>query len=344
VRVRAFAPILAFKDAWPAPSLQVLLMAGPVPTWVPSFAWVVTGTLDNTHTSVMVLADLLALLTLTFGLGALRGRPERGVAGAFLLCSLPLFVYHLTTTYSDAPLAIHLAAGVLFALEYGRRRDPDDARRALLLLCAAALVKREGLVVAGSAAALVLLAAAVEARRAGRPLPWRLLLATSPALAFVLVSAVALGVANAVPVVVLFAARATDAATQAALASPEAVAAAPVLFGAALFSLWNHGLLFWILPVALLARATTLWRRGLAWPTAIVGLLFLESAVSSIWLVPEYTLNGTTVHRSLIPVAVSGALLLAALLTEPDEPAEPAPAPSQARPARPPRRKKGHDR
>jgi hypothetical protein len=334
VRVRAYAPVLAFVDAWSPEARQVLLMAGPLPTWVPAFGWALTGQVEHVHTNAMVLADLLALLLLAVGLGAARGRPERGIAGAFLVCSLPLVVYHLTTTYSDAPLALHVAAGFLFALEYARGQDRDDAVRAMLLFATGALIKREGLVVAGAAAAVLLLSVVLDARRAGRSFPWRVLAAAAPVALLVLASAAALGLASAVPLAGLFASRATDAATRAVLAPPEAVEQAPALFGRAVFLAWNHGLIFWMLPVALLARASTVRRRHLAWPLGAVALLFLESAVSSIWLAPQFTLNGTTVHRSLIPAAVAGALFLAALLTEPEEAPPPRRAPASPSPRR----------
>lgn len=73
LRVRAYAPVLAFRDEWSAAARAVLHMAGPIPAFVPSLAWVVTGRLDHLHTQVVVLADLVALLTLAVGLGAARG-------------------------------------------------------------------------------------------------------------------------------------------------------------------------------------------------------------------------------------------------------------------------------
>jgi hypothetical protein len=139
-------------------------------------------------------------------------------------------------------------------------------------------------------------------------------------LLLVAAGAAAFGLARAVPVMSLFLARGADAAVQADVAPPEALATAPRMFLAAVFQFWNHGLVFWAIPLALLARARTVARPAFAWPLAAVGLLFLESLVSSIWLVPAYTALGTTVHRSLIPAALTGSLWLGALLAEPDEP------------------------
>jgi len=318
LRVRAFAPVLALRDDWGASARAVLQLAGPIPTWVPTLAWTLTGELDHLHTQLVILADLVALLVLTLGLGAARGAPERGLLGVFLVCSLPLFLYHLTTTHADAPLAIHVAIGFLLAIEHARSADPDDAVRAMLAYGSAAMVKREGLLVAG-AAALVLLGSVLARPGPSWRLLGRLLLAASPVAILVAANAAAVGVAEAVPFLRLALGRATDGSVQAALAPEAATASAPRVFAEGLFRLHNHGLVFWILPVAVVARARLALRGALAWPLLVVVLLFLESLVSSLWLTPAYTVDGTTVHRSLLPAALTGSLWLASLLAEPDD-------------------------
>jgi hypothetical protein len=55
--------------------------------------------------------------------------------------------------------------------------------------------------------------------------------------------------------------------------------------------------------------------------------------VSSIALVPQYTLDQSTVHRALLVVSVPAALWLAAVLT--DAVADPVPADVGTRPPRP---------
>lgn len=317
LRVRAYAPVLALRDDWGEAARAVLQLAGPVPTWVPTLAWTLTGAVDHVHTQLVILADLVALLALAAGLGMARGRPERGLLGVFLVCSLPLFLYHATTTHSDAPLAIHVAIGFLLAAEYARGGDPDDAVRAMLAYACAALVKREGLVVAGAAGLVLLVSVLVRPGRSWR-LAGRMLLAATPVVLLLAANAAAVGAAEAIPFLRLVLGRATDGAVQASLAPEAATAAAPGIFAEGLFRLHNHGLVFWILPVAVVARARLALRGGLAWPLLVVALLFLESLVSSLWLTPAYTVDETTVHRSLLPAALIGSLWLAALLVEPE--------------------------
>jgi len=326
VRVRAFAPMVASWDRWNDAARGVLLLAGPVPTFVPAYAWALGAPLDHFHVNGVVLADLVAVIWLSVALAAMAGRPERGWASAFALLSVPLAVFHLTSTYGDVVLALHVAAGLLLALEYGRHGRPEDAARAMLLLLVGAMVKREGEVVAGAAGAVLLAHAAWRGRTEGFRALRLASLAISPALLVLAAKTAAVGLRDAVPVLSLFAARAASAA---AAAGPEAAEAdVPALFARSLFLSSNFGLLFWLWPVVAAVRLPTVRRRGYGWPLAALLLIFLESAVSSIWLLPSYTIDGTTVHRALLSVAVPAAVWLGALLTEPDEPRQPVEAPA----------------
>jgi hypothetical protein len=312
VRVRAFAPMLAFADAWPPEARAVLSLAGPLPTFVPAFAWLVTGSLDHFHVNYAVLTELLALLVLTVTLGASRGSPERGWAGAFALLSIPLFVFHCTSTYSDAVLAMRVGGGLLFALEYARTKDWRDAARALLLLGLAALVKREGVLVAAAPAA-VLLAQLLLERRRGAPFPWEgaALLAAPVVLAGVGMVAAA-GLAGAFPMVGLVAGKAADTLAGAGGADPGTTGkAAGFFFDEALFRSGNQGMIFWLLVAAVALRARALRRDPLGWPLLAVAALLGEVAVSSIFIVPQYTLDQGTVNRALLVASVPAALWLA---------------------------------
>src|SRR6185295_7562744 len=99
MRVRAFTPVLAFVDGWSDEARALLPVAGLLPTWAPTLAWRLTGTLDTFHVNAFVVVTLVMTLALVVALAAARGRPSEGWAGAFALLSLPLFVYHCTTTY-----------------------------------------------------------------------------------------------------------------------------------------------------------------------------------------------------------------------------------------------------
>jgi hypothetical protein len=317
MRVRAFAPMLAFDDAWGEAARGIFVAAGALPTFVPALAWIATGAVDHFHVNYWVLAELCALLSLAVGLGAARGSPERGWGSAFALLSLPLLVYHCTSTYSDAVLALRVGGGVLLWIEYARTGDRRDAARALLLLGLASLVKREGELVAAAPAAVLVLQLAVERAR-GRPLPWGALSALAVPVALGAVAKIgAVGLAAAFPMVRFVA----EQSGLAGAPGPErpagyGAAAAAFFLESALLRSGNAGGLYLLLPAAALVRARAVVRSGLAWPAAGVAALLAEVAVSSILLVPQYTLDQSTVHRALLVVSVPGALWLAAVLAD----------------------------
>jgi hypothetical protein len=314
-RVRAYAPLLAHADRWEPAARSVLWMAGPVPTWVPSLAWRLGFPVDHFHVNATVLASLLAFLALAVGLASARGRPEEGWGTAFVVLSLPLLAYHVTTTYADAPLALFLGAAFLLLVAWGRSGDPADAARALLLLLAAAQVKREGEILAGTLVVALLAQAAWRARREGRALPLRLALLLSPFALVVVARLVASGTARSFDLVSLLAARGSAGLSAGAPASA-AAAARPVgpIFADALLGLGSTGLLYWVLPVAVLLLFPAARRAGLLPSLAALALLFAQVAAASLWLFPEFTRDQTTVHRALLPVSVPAAAWLAAVI------------------------------
>jgi hypothetical protein len=339
VRVRAFAPMLAFLDGWEPNALGIFVQAAPITTFVPAVAWILTGAVDLFHVNYAVLTELVACLALAIGLGAARGDPERGWAGAFALVSLPLFVYHCTSTYSDAVLALRVAGALLVAAEYARARDRDDLARAALLLGLAALVKREGELVAAAPAAVLAAQVGWERWRERRPVPWRaaaLLLAPGVVAAIGKIAAV--GLAQAFPMVG-FVLNQAAVATGAAPAGGDQDAgitrlAAKLFFDDALFRSGNQGMLYWILGAVVIVRARDVVRRhDLAWPLLALAALFAEVAVNSVLLVPRFTVDNGTVNRALLVVSVPAALwvasaILDAVRAEAAVGVEPAAAPS----------------
>jgi hypothetical protein len=320
LRVRAFAPLLAVADAWPEAARAVYVMAGPLPTFLPAIAGIVTGSADLFHANYAVLAELVALLVLGVGTGAARGSPERGWGGAAALLSVPLFVYHATSTLGDAVLAMRVAAGLLFAVEYARTRDRRDATVALLLYGLATLVKREGELVAAAPAAVLVAQLAWERRR-GRPFPWMALAAFAlPAALGAAGRVAAVGVAHAFPMIAYAGVRAARAAAAplpgAGSDQDPRVFAARIFLERALLRSGNAGMIFWALAAVVLVRARALARSPLAWPLAAVGALLGEVAVNSVLLMPEYTVDQTTVHRALLVASLPAALWIVAALEE----------------------------
>lgn len=316
IRVRAFAPVLAFADAWAPDARAIFVVAGPLPTFVPALGWILGGAVDPFYPNYAVLADLVALLVLAVGLASSRGSPERGWASAFALLSIPLFVYHCTSTYSDAVLAMRVGAGVLFAIDYAWTRGHRDAACALLLFGFAALVKREGELVAAAPAAILVAQLATERAR-GRAFPWLALAGLGAVVGLEIAGKVAaVGFADAFPMFRFLAQQSAVAAAPAPAEAATPAAAAALFFDLALFRSGNAGMIYWVLPAAIAARARALVRTRMLWPLAGVAALFAEVAVSSILVIPRFTLDQSTVHRALLVATVPAALWLAAVLTD----------------------------
>ena len=331
LRVRAFAPVLAFRDEWGAEARSVLVMSGPVPTFAPSLGWRLSGGIDQFHVNGSILASLLALLVLAIALPSARGRPERGWLSAFAVLSLPLFVYHCTATYADATLAIYLGTAFLFFVEFGLGADSKDAQRAALLLLCAALVKREGEIAAGAVAAVLLAQAAWQARRSGRTLVGRLLLLWLPLVPVLAARVSLVGLQSAFPFLSVAAQKAVEVAPQVPqgpAGPPQGRVAAAFLWS--VFSSGSGGIVCWVLAAALLLTLAGRGRRGTAWTLAALLLLFAEVAVTSLWLFPTFTLDQSTVNRQLLPLAVAGALWLVAFFDEAFLPGTPAGAAAAA--------------
>jgi hypothetical protein len=349
-RVRAYAPILAAEGIWNGPARDVVTIAGPIPSFVPAVAWMLGAPIDPFHVNAAIVLTFLSLLVLLVALGSERGWPEAGWGAAFALTSLPLLAYHATSTYSDAWLAMYLGAAFAFLVAGGHGRDPADAGRALLLLLGASMVKREGELVALPAIAIVFAQVAWTGRaKAGRallrlfPLLGAYLLVVAARIAavgfpgaFPFLRAAALRQSEITQAVSGAAAGVLPAAPAAASATPAAPggASATVLFVDALFRAGNLGLLYWVLALSVALLFPRIRKDGLAWSGAALALILAETAASAIWLYPQYTLDGSTVHRSLLPVSAAAAVWLAALLAAACRPASvaaPGPVPRARR-------------
>jgi hypothetical protein len=75
-------------------------------------------------------------------------------------------------------------------------------------------------------------------------------------------------------------------------------------------------MVYWILPAALALRPRLATRREFALPLVSAAAVFSLSSASSLWLVPAYTLDQSTVHRALLAPSLLAATWIAALITE----------------------------
>ena len=315
IRVRAYTPFLALEDDWPRAARGLLVAAGALPTFVPTVSWVLTGSTDHFHVNYTVLAHLVAFLALAVGLGVRSRRPQRGWATAFAVLSLPFLVYHLTSTYQDAVVALFAGATLLFVLEYARSGDTVDAARAFLLAAALAMVKRDGLVVGATLAAALLAHLVLRRRRERIPVLMPALHALAPAALYGILTIASAGRELVAPIVAQGIAHLESAAIEVGASATSLGWRAARGFGEALWQRGHAGMLYWALPLAVVVRWRSVLCPAHAGPLVAALFVLAETAVASIWLIPEYTINGSTVHRALLSPSVLLAIWLAALLT-----------------------------
>lgn len=315
-RVRAFTPFLAVDDDWSPVAKNLLIAAGALPTFVPTVAWKLTGRLDHFHINYTVLTHLAAFLSLALGLAVRAKLPQRGWATAFAVLSLPFLVYHLTSTYQDAVVALFAGAVLLFVLDYARSGDGADTARAFLLAAVVAMVKRDGAVVGGGLSAVVLAHLLWRRRRERIPVLVPALHAFAPAAVYLALAIAAAGRAWAAPIVDQAIARLEPTTTSAGLSTSGVPWMAAKTYGEALWQRGNAGMLYWVLPLAAVTQWHRLIRRALALPLVAALVVFAETTVSSIWLIPGFTIDQSTVHRALLAPSILLAVWLAALLTD----------------------------
>jgi hypothetical protein len=162
-------------------------------------------------------------------------------------------------------------------------------------------------VVVAAACASVLLAQLAFARRAhrGKGSFWA---AAVLGLAGVVASVSAVGTTAAFPFVELAVRRASGSGAGAPSRGASGEVAAK--FANALFDSGNAGMLFWLLPLGLAGLVLRRPPPSAWWPLALLFALFSLTAASSLWLIPEFTLDDSTVHRALLVVEVPGAIWL----------------------------------
>ena len=103
-----------------------------------------------------------------------------------------------------------------------------------------------------------------------------------------------------------------SAANHAITSSPQPNRAkALTIFWESLFSSGNFGVLFYVLSFNMAYYLRTIFQSTLLWSLVVLVLLSLEIFYNAIFLTPEFTIDQSTIHRSLMILAVSGALFLA---------------------------------
>ncbi len=309
LRIRAYYPMLTFQNN--ISSFQ-LFYNGIWPNYVPLFSWHLEGTIEHFYINYILLSTLISFLVLLFFLPANKGNIKQGVYGVFLVLSIPLFVYHATTTYLDAALSILFAAGFLFFTLYVREANDADLKTSIILFTATMFIKGKGLLL-GINGLFFLFAFSVYRFWRFRALPKaNTAYFLIPLFVYILVSEwyypqlsayFGMGVSAPAETVRFAADRAADGA----------IATKFNWFLHSLFESGNFGILFIILAGNFLVFFKRILFSKLIWEALFVWVVFFEVFYLLVLKFPSLYFFQAYVHRVVMMLAVLCAVYLSSL-------------------------------
>jgi hypothetical protein len=310
VRLRAFTPMLVYENNLTSKTTPLILNNGIFPSFVPILSWQLARRIDHFHFNYLILTNLLFFLTAIYLFPAIRQRPQQGILNLFLVLSIPLFVYHATTTYVDTLYVIPFSLSFLIMIFYFQERNSRDFRIFLLLMTITCFSKSEGEITGITALSVMLTYLITKRYRRELNLPskkeWLLFI---PFALYLITRNVVFP--NQL-ISLLLVKGDLSAANQVIASTPQPnQAKALTIFWDSLFSSGNFGVLFYVLSFNVAYYLRTIFQSTLFWSLVVLVLLSLEISYNAIFLTPEFTIDQSTIHRSLMILAVSSALFLA---------------------------------
>ena len=310
VRLRAFTPMLVYENNLTGKTTPLILNNGIFPSFVPILSWQLARRIEHFQFNYFILINFLFFLTAIYLFPAIRQKPQQGILNLFLVLSIPLFVYHATTTYVDTLYVIPFSLSFLIMTFYFQERSSRDFRIFLLLMTITCFSKSEGEITGITALCVMLTYLITKRYRRESNLPlkkeWLLIIP------FVLYLIIRNFVSPNQLISLLLVKGDLSAANQAITgSSPPNRAKALTIFWESLFSSGNFGVLFYVLSFNVAYYLRSICQSPFVWPLVALVLLFLEIFYNAIFLTPQFTIDKTTIHRSLMILAVSSALFLA---------------------------------
>lgn len=163
--VRAYSPIMVYQNL---PVGGQVFHNGIWPSFVTVFFWHMAGGIEPFYVNYTVLTSLSFFLALVYLAPTVRGFNKYGIYNVFLVMSLPLFVFHGTTAYSDIRMAMPYALGFLFFTLFVRNGETKDFVTAILFFVITGLVKSKGVVAGVTGITVVSLYLVYLAKMRGR--------------------------------------------------------------------------------------------------------------------------------------------------------------------------------
>ena len=313
VRLRAWTPMIIYENNISEETTPYIFQNGILPSFVPLLFWHLNGKIDHFFVNYSIVTNLFFFLSLLYFTPALQGRKQEGIFSVFLVLSIPFFNYHATSTFADTLYIIPFALAFIFFKYYIDNKNNKYLFTSILLFLLTCFSKTEGEIMAITGLAVMLFYFIYNSLKFRAYPPKITLLFFIPFLLYfgmkiyysgninVLIQRVELSVSEAI--------RAQGVINESGFSSDDVLDA----FRYSFFSSGNFGIFFYILIANTLYYFRKIFFTPLVWSMFILIAVFCEIFYSSVILFPQWTLNQTTVHRSVMVLAVTGSIFLSTL-------------------------------
>lgn len=327
VRLRAYTPFLVYQNDFRDETDGLILGNGIMPSFVPALSWQLGGGADHFHINYFVFSSFFFFLLLLYMVPTTRGNAAQGIMNVFLVLSIPLLLYHATTTYMDIIYILPFVLGFVFFSYYVQDLKLSDLKLTILFWTLTCFSKTEGEILALTGFAFLVLFVCYNYFKNKKGLNKQMGVWVLPVVIYFIVKDQYAG--NISGLLNILTSVGGDMQTG-DIAGTEAVVEKAKFtseqvwrtFSHSFLASGNFGILFYVLLFNIAYFVRSIFGSRLIWSFLILGAIFFEIYYNGVVLHPEWTINQTTIHRSVIVLAVLASVFLSMLWTREREKVE----------------------
>lgn len=334
IHLRAYSPMLVYMNDMSEKSRIVIVANGIWPSFLTVFFWHINGGLDHFYINYTILTSFICFLLLLYLTPAIRGENRQGIYNVSLVLALPLFAYHITTTYSDARMIMPFTIGFLLFIFYLKDLNVKDFKTMILFFIITSLIKDKGIILGFTGLSLsMLFLFYVNVKKKDYSFV-KIILYTFPAVLLgsylLFKTRYASNVWSPLGNVVksLSAGNGLTAFNEVLVnvvkpvlsGDPANWSATPYMiklngFIKSMFSSGNFGIIYYLVLVNLLLNIKKTVKTLLVWEFAFLAIVFLESFYFTVVLFNSLSSYSSIVHRVVMIPAVISCIYLSSLWT-----------------------------
>lgn len=314
-RIRAYTPFLVYDNITDENAKSLIFQNGVWPTFLPLLFWHLNGQPEQFYLNYLNLTTLIAFITILYFAPLVSGNEKQGLYNAFAILSIPLFIYHGTSTYMDIVLIMVFALGYLFFSMYLKSNEMIDIKLAILFFILTFLIKDKG-GIAGITGIFMIIAYWLYGKYKRSEKSWKTIATFAVPLALFLVFLVlySLNIDTL--------AQKVNVSKSIFLKNPkvpsEFIAAlqykAYGLFHS-LFLSGNFGILFYVFMANVFLYARRIFLTKLIWEFILTSIIFIQIFMYMVVIYVRVDMHQAIVHRVVMMLAVICSLFLVSLWT-----------------------------